>query len=225
LAAPSFDSAALAAGRLISRGYQGEVYLVGSGARRLIVKKAMGMLPLRMIRRRMLRREHAVYRRLAGIRGVPRCFGLYGDDCLVLEYVAGQSYRLAGKRLQDRERFFTELLEIIRSLHRAGIAHADMKRKQNILVSESGHPCLIDFGAAVVCGEGAGTFRRMMFHQASRIDLNAWVKLKYMNHPEQISAADRRLYRPTPTEIIARTVRRLWQAVTFRKWRHARRGR
>ncbi len=209
---------------MISRGYQGEVYLIGSGSQRLIVKTAMGVWPVLMIRRLMLRREYSVYQRLDGIPGIPHCFGLRDEKHLMLEYIESESYREIGGPPEDRERFFAGLLEIVQSLHRAGVAHADMKRKNNILITESGQPYLIDFGAAYLRREHGGWLNRFLFEQASRMDLNAWVKLKYRNRFDELSDADRALYRPTTIEKLARALRPFWQMLTLRRWRKARRS-
>jgi len=211
--------------QLISSGYQGSVYLAGAAGERVIVKKTMGWLPARAVRRAMIRREYAVYQRLQGVAGVPRCYGLEHGEQLLLEYVEGHTFRNAAAELADREAFFAELLDVIRSLHRAGIAHSDLKRKDNILVTPSERPVLIDFGSAVILRDGAGPFNRFLFRQACRIDLNAWVKHKYRKRFDEISAADLPLYRPTFIEAGARAIRRVWRKLTGRRWRKARRMR
>ena len=84
-------------GELISSGYQGVVYKIrsdssffdGSSLEErlpdksiLIVKEVMGSPFIRQLRRWMIRREYEVYRRLDGIPGIPRCFGLIKGDRL-----------------------------------------------------------------------------------------------------------------------------------------------
>ena len=98
-----------------------------------------------------------------------------------------------------------------------------MKRKENILITSAGQPCLLDFGSAVTCAEGAGGLRRWVFRLACQIDLNAWVKHKYVGRYEEISGADMPFYQPTFIERIARRVRRFWRKITVRQWRKARR--
>lgn len=215
-------------GELLSSGYQGVVYKVPAGpeypdADYLIVKEAMGSAVVRAFRRWMIRREYAVYQRLDGLRGVPRCFGLH-DDRLLLEFVEGHPLRLSASELPDREKFFGALLETLHGIHRAGVAHSDMKRKDNILVTPDGMPCLIDFGSAVLRPDGASATRGWVFRQACQIDLNAWVKHKYLARYDAISAEDRQYYDPTLVERIARPIRRVWRKVTARKFRKARRA-
>lgn len=214
---------ALATTRLLARGYQGTVSLVEGPDGWLIVKEAMGAWPLRALRRAMLRREHAVYQRLQGIPGVPRCLGLQHGERLLLEYIEGRSLRRVDLSAAERERFFASLMILIRAIHDAGVAHADLKRKDNILVRPDGEPVLIDFGSAVVKGPGA--VRRFLFRQACQTDLNAWVKLKYRRRYEQISPADLAFYHQTWPERAARRVRETWRTLTARRWRKSRRSR
>lgn len=209
--------------RVLARGYQGVVYLVDGPAGPVIVKKASGRGLLRAARRVMLRREHAIYQRLAGVAGVPGCRGLKPDGQLMLEFIRGSSLREAQPEPAQRERFFADLLALILALHGAGVAHGDLKRKDNILIGPGNRPYLIDFGTAVAAGPGAGPVRRLLFRQMCRVDLNAWFKLKYQRQGAKMDPADLQYYRPTLPERIARVVRRTWRKVTFRRWRNARR--
>ena len=72
----------------------------GTGADRRVIKQAMGGRIARRLRVAMLRREHAAYGRVAGIPGIPRCFGLQDDGSLVLEYLPGEAYRETVPALQ-----------------------------------------------------------------------------------------------------------------------------
>lgn len=217
-------------GQFLSRGYQGAVFLRGAGADRRVIKQAMGGRIARPVRLAMLRREHAVYAQVAGIQGIPRCYGLQDDGSLVLEYLPGEAYRETVPALRaHRERFFRELRDQILALHAAGVAHADLKRRGNILISPDGDPILLDFGSAVLRKPRGGWWNRFLFHQACRMDLNAWVKLKYRRQYDQLSPEDQQYYQPTVVEGIARIVRRAWRKVSGRHlrkaWRQKRRDR
>lgn len=216
-------------GELLSSGYQGVVYKVRAGpeypdTEYLIVKQAMGSALLRWFRRWMIRRESVVYQRLDGIPGVPRCFGL-SEGRLLLEFIDGRPLRLCAGELPDREAFFAALLDILRATHAAGVAHADMKRKDNILVTPDGRPYLIDFGSAVVSAKGRGGWRRWLFGQACQIDLNAWIKHKYLGRYTDLNEADALIFKPTRIERLARSVRKAWRKLTARQLRKARKAR
>ena len=213
-------------GDFLSRGYQGAVFVRGTGADRRVFKQAMGGRVARRLRKAMLRREHTAYGRVAGIPGIPQCFGLQADGTLELEFMPGETYRETASALKDRARYFHSLKALILALHAAGVAHADLKRRGNLLISPDGEPILLDFGSAVLQQPRGGWWNRFLFRQACQMDLNAWVKLKYRRRYDLIAPEDRRYYRPTALEDSARMVRRVWRKVsgrTFRKvWRQRR---
>jgi predicted Ser/Thr protein kinase len=225
------DALRRSAGRRLGRGYQASVEVYSSPGRDVVVKKPHRSLLLGWLWRYLLRREHAVYERLAGIAGVPRTYGLVDGEYLALEYVAGPSLREHEPQLADRAAFFARLLETLRAMHSAGVAHADLKRKDNIIVAAAEHPYLIDFGIAA--RRGTSWLGRAWFEHQRQGDYNAWVKLKYGRRIDPaeaaavLSAEDAALYRPLWTERCARAVRVPWQTLTLRRprqrWRAARR--
>ena len=227
-------AAAIAAGkgRELGSGYQASVHLYETSAGGVVVKQPHGG-PLAALWRSLLRREAAVYARLGGIAGIPRSFGLVGDG-LALEHVAGPSLREHEPRIGDREAFFAMLLETIEAMHAAGIAHGDLKRKDNIIVGAGERPYLIDFGIAVRRSATSAFWNRLVFKRLVQMDLNAWVKLKYgrrvdpETEPGVLSAEDAARYRPLLLERFARALRVPWQTITLRRprqrWR-VRRGR
>lgn len=201
--------AALAEGRTeATPAYQGTLHLLRSFNPPMIVKCAAGRGPLRWLRAAMIRREYAIYQRLAGIPGIPRCFGLILGPGLVLEYVEGVPRR--GAEILDREAFFAELLDIVRAIHARGVAHGDLAKRSNILVVDKRRPLVIDFGMALVRKEGFAPFHRAIYNLLIRLDLNQWVKIKYDRQLDFASAADLALYRLTWPERIARSVKKVY---------------
>lgn len=172
----------------------------------LIIKAPTGWGPIRLISRAMLRNEHKVYSKLAGINGIPRCYGLLERRYLVLEYVDGTPIRNA--EITDREAFFSRLLELIEQLHGAGVAHGDMKKKDNVLVVGGYEPYVIDFGAAVVKKPGFAPINRYLYRIARRFDLNAWVKLKTGYKTRDLIDREDEHYERTGIEKFARWVKR-----------------
>lgn len=208
-------------GKFLSRGYQGAVYLRGEGDDLRVVKQAMGGRFARLLREAMLRREYAAYQRVAGIPGIPRCFGLQDDGSLILEYLPGEVYRETVPALKERERFFQLFHGQILALHAAGVAHADLKRRGNLLISPDGEPILLDFGSAILRNSRGGWWNRLLFREACRMDFNAWIKLKYRRRFDLVTADDRVYYQPTVIEGAARIVRRAWRKLTGRRFRKA----
>jgi serine/threonine protein kinase len=234
-AAPSAEqlAAALAASpiRELGSGYQATTRLVAMPFGDLVVKEPHGGV-LAGLWRYLLRREHSVYARLGGIAGIPRAYGLVDDEALALEYIAGPSLREQDSRLMDRERFFARLLDTVQAMHAAGVAHGDLKRKDNVLVAAGEQPYLIDFGIACRRTARDGLWNRWVFATFRQMDLNAWLKLKYGRRidpaaePGVLTPADAALYRPLLIERLARAVRVPWQAITLRRprqhWRASR---
>jgi len=154
----------------------------------LVIKTAMGSGLLRQFRERTLQREYQAYQRMQGLAGVPQCHGMVDGCFLVIEYVAGTPYREA--KFTDRERWFKQLLEVLRSFHERGVSHGDLKSKSNILVTDDERPCVIDFGTAFLHKPGFHPVNNRLFEHGRRMDINAWVKHKYHGRYENIAGAD-----------------------------------
>ena len=187
---------------------QSAVYLCESEGRRFFVKAALGSGLVRLLRRWMLRREYGVYQRLTGFAGSPQCYGLLDGRYLLLEHIDGLSLR--DGRIDDRRTYFDTLFAHIRELHRRGVAHADLKRRDNLLVIGGRLPVLVDFGTAIVRKPGFAPFNHYLYELARRFDLNAWAKLKYQGRMEELAPEDRPYYRRTVAEIIARAIKRTY---------------
>jgi RIO-like serine/threonine protein kinase len=196
----------LAAGQnVLATSNQGTILLYREAGQSLVVKTAMGSGALRRARSATLRREAEAYARMSGIEGVPASFGLLDDRYLVLEYVEGVPYRDAD--IPDRERWFAELLRLIREFHACGVAHGDLKSKSNLLVRDNGRPCVLDFGTTVLSKPGFHPFNRRMFGYLKRLDLNAWVKHKYQGRYADASEEDRELLNYSLFESLLRAYR------------------
>lgn len=191
---PPLDSlvnqATLARADILARSNQGVVYRLSSDGLDLAVKKAAGKGPLLAINRHALKREFHAYRRLDGLSGVPRCRGLVENRFLVLDFIDARPFRDA----RTGPEFFDQLLETIQAMHERGVAHGDLKRKANLMVTPNGRPVLLDFGAATLLRKGRHPINRKLFEFMRQTDLNAWVKLKYGGYSD-VSEADRALLR------------------------------
>lgn len=167
---------------------QGTLLLYRDGGHEFVVKTVMGNGLLRRARQATLNREYRAYQRMRGLTGVPRCLGMVAGRHLVLELIHGQPYREA--EIADRDSFFAELLAILRAFHARGVAHGDLKKKSNLVVTGDGRPCVLDFGATVLYREGLHPFNHWMFAYARQLDLNAWVKHKYHGRYEDARGED-----------------------------------
>lgn len=198
----------------VGRGHQGEIHLYEKDGRRLVIKTACGRGVPRWLRAHMLRREFAAYQRLQGFAGSPRCHGLLEGKYLVLDYVPGDSIRHAS--ITNPARFFDQLFALTRELHARGVAHADLKRMDNLLVVDGSRPYIIDFGVAILRKEGFAPVNHFLFRLACRFDLNAWIKHKYRKRMSEISDPDRAHYRRTLIETVFRETKRAYTTIKRR---------
>ena len=224
--------AAIAAnsGRELGSGYQASVHVYATTAGDVVVKTPHRGGLLAGLWRSLLEREQAVYERLGGIAGIPRSFGLIGGG-LALEYVAGPSLRDHEALIADRDVFFAKLFATLKAMHSAGVAHGDLKRKDNIIVGAGERPYLVDFGIAVRRSATSSLWNRCVFEPLKQMDCNAWVKLKYGRRidpeaePGVLAAEDAAVYRPLLIERVARALRVPWQKLTLRRPRQRWRAR
>lgn len=115
----------------------------------------LGPIPLRWLGRWLCRREAHYLSRLKGIEGVPQLLERRGDSGLLREFIPGVNLREFGRQKVD-EFFFPRLGAILADVHERGIAHNDLSKPENILVTTDGLPVLIDFQIAK-----EASFRRM----------------------------------------------------------------
>ncbi len=206
-------------GSHLAAGYQASVELYETPFGNYIVKRARGPFFWRKLGETSIRREHEIYERLKSVRGVPRCLGLLDDKHLVLEHIPGNSYRQRQHELKNRELFFVRLFETLRDMHAAGVAHGDLKRKDNLLVGPDERPFIIDFGLACVLDGSGQRLNRFLFEWEKQYDYNAWIKHKYHRRVDAIAPEEIEFYRPMRLEQIARGIRVLWQKITLRRLR------
>jgi serine/threonine protein kinase len=109
-------------------------------------------VPLGWLGRLLCRREMLFYEMLDGVAGVPQLLGQYGEAGLVREFIPGCNLREYRRGASPDERFFSGLAAILAQVHACGIAHIDLSKPENVLVTELGSPVLIDFQIALAAG-------------------------------------------------------------------------
>lgn len=136
--------------QLTDQGHQGITFKMIVDGQSFLIKKTNKVGPIaRGISKSFIQHEYNIYQKLEGITGIPKCYGLTDDGCLILEFIEGDSYRKKEHILENRDQFFSHLLSLILSIHDAGVTHGDLKRKDNILIGDKNQPYLIDFGTAM----------------------------------------------------------------------------
>jgi tRNA A-37 threonylcarbamoyl transferase component Bud32 len=190
---------------ILATSNQGTVLHYRDDDHDLVLKSAMGQGTARRARQHTLEREYEAYCRIHDVCGVPRCYGMLDGRFLVLEFVRGEPYREAV--IPDRETWFASLLATLQACHARGVAHGDLKNKSNLMNTEAGTPCVIDFGMTAVRRDGFRPINHALFRFFRQLDLNAWVKHKYQGRFEEVSEKDRALYHDSAVERLARRYR------------------
>lgn len=139
---------------------------------------------LRWLSRRLARREARALARLDGLPGTPRLVG-FADGVLRRRWQPGQPMQVA--RPRDAA-YFREALTLLRRLHRAGVAHNDLAKEPNWLVTPDGRPALVDFQLALVAPR-----RGRLFRALAREDLRHLLKHKRSYCPDRLTARERRI--------------------------------
>jgi len=200
---------------ILAAGYQGQTLIYNTDHHQLVIKVPHGRGLIKRFHVSMLKHEYAVYKKLTGFSGAPKCYGLVDGQYLVIAFISGEPIR--NKRPLDKENFFKKLFQYIEEMHAQGVAHMDLKRKDNLLIVDGKEPCLIDFGTAVIRKEGFHPFNHFHYKLAKRFDFNAWIKHKYNNKLESVSEADMPYFNKTYTEIFSRKIKRFYKNYIYDK--------
>lgn len=180
------------------------------GTIRAVVKdfSTLGYLFRSTAGRFLVWRESKAYRRLRGVRGIPRLFRVIDGLALVIEEVPGRSLENLEREVRLPESFFDDLESLIERIHEKGVAHCDLKRAANTLLGEDGNPYIIDWGAAILKNEFGWYPLNLVFDRFLVDDRLAVVKLKMRHIPEKVSPGDIERYsRRSRGEILVRTIR------------------
>lgn len=151
--------------------------------------------PVRLFGRRQLRRERRALRRLQGLPGVPIELGEVSPWGLLMEPVPGEPITRWRRRGREAILPMVERLSgLVDRIHERGVAHLDLRKRDNILVSGDGIPSIIDFNASV-CFEPGSLGARLVFPVLRRIDRAAVLKWKSHLVPDLLTSAEQRRHR------------------------------
>jgi len=145
-------------------------------------------------------RERRALRRLVGVADTPDLL-FESRRFIIRSWIAGEPMEVA----QPRDpAWFSAARKLLVRLHRQKIAHNDLAKQQNWLITPDGRPALIDFQLASVKRR-----RSRWFLTLAREDLRHLLKHKRMYCPEALTASERRML-ATPS-LISRVWRRTWK--------------
>ncbi len=165
--------------------------------------------------------EALAYETFGNCRHLPAYYGLLDDYAFVIEYLQARSFaEFEPGTLPPR--VLEEFEHAIADLHRRKVAHGDLKKLRNILVTDSGRVVLIDLGTAFwLSGLHDSFFKRLIFSFWSREDLKAIAKVKRRLFPEKLNRVDYLLeHQRVFLEQPVRTLRTLKRKL-LRRYNHA----
>lgn len=184
--------------RLLKSDLFGSVWLAEDRGRPLVIRDTStargGLGPLA---RWLCRREARALAQLDGLPGTPR---LVAADrrSLSREWIDGRPMQAAGPRDPS---YFRAAFRLVTAQHRRGVAHNDLAKEPNWLVTPEGRPAVVDFQLAFVSPR-----RGRLFRALAREDLRHLLKHKRTYCPARLTARERRIL-ATPA-----LVSRLWMA-------------
>lgn len=134
--------------------------------------------------RRLCRREAKALARLAGLSGTPRLVSI-DASALRREWIDGRPMQIARPRSPA---YFRAARSLLSAMHRRGVAHNDLAKEPNWLVTPAGRPAIVDFQLALVA-PGRGR----LFRALAREDLRHLLKHKRSYCPERLTARECRI--------------------------------
>jgi hypothetical protein len=153
---------------------------------------------LRWLARRLAAREAAALYALAGESSVPHLLEFDGE-VVRRSYLTGVPLWEAAPRSRV---YFIDALRVLRRLHRAGVAHNDLAKEANWLVTTGDACAIVDFQLATRSVPRTARFRRRAYE-----DLRHLLKHKRTYQPQRLTARQRGvLARPTCSTQLWRTL-------------------
>ncbi len=203
----------MAESQLLKKDLFGEIRMrqpANSAEMTAIVRNSAAASPwVRFLARWMMRREAAVLARLEGLAGTPELLSLTRDE-LHREYLPGYPMQQARP---DDPAYFRHALRLLRQLHARQVAHNDLAKEPNILVTADGSPAFIDYQLAF-----SAPRRGRLFRLAAREDLRHLLKHKRQYCPQHLTTRQRQILETPslPSRLYAATFKPVYLFVTRR---------
>jgi serine/threonine protein kinase len=201
--------------KALSAGYQGKTLLFDEQNHKLVIKAPLGNFLTRPINLALLRHEYRVYQQLQGMDAIPVCYGMANNEFLVIEFIEGQTIRQ--RQPDTNSEYFEKLLCAIKEMHHRQVAHFDLKRSENLLITQNDIPKIIDFGVSIIHKPGFHWIYQYLFKLASQFDFNAWARHKYQKKMDLLSEQDKPYYRKTAIELLSKKIKRFYKDKILKK--------
>lgn len=171
-----------AATRLLKNGgpTKADLLVVDAGAGPLVVKdfsrKAWWM---RGLGRLQVGRECRAYHWLGPAPGLAHLVGRIDAHALALEWIEGHELDHAPDRHERGAAYLAKLGEIVERLHARGLAHLDLRGRDNVMVDAEGRVRVLDLASAVWFRPGS-LAHRLLFPWFRKVDAAALLKWKWL---------------------------------------------
>jgi hypothetical protein len=171
--------------KLLKKDVFGQTTVSGEGPGARVTRSAgPASTGLGWLARRLLGREAAALAVLESLEGVPEL--VRAEPALLeREFIDGKPMQDARPRNVD---YFNAASRLIRQMHRRGVAHNDLAKEPNFLVTADGRPAVIDFQLATVTRS-----RGRLFRVLAREDIRHLLKHKRTYCPEALTAREQRI--------------------------------
>lgn len=172
------------------------LWVVEENGSKAIVKdfSANGFLFRNIVGRFLIWREKKAYRRLRGVKGIPRYYHVIGGLAIVLEEISGRTIEGLESENPLGEDFFKELQELVEVFHERGLAHCDLKRAPNILIGDDTKPYIVDWSSSVSEREFKFFPLNVIYSRFLTDDFNAITKIKLRHILDKVGPEEKRRY-------------------------------
>jgi len=148
----------------------------------------------RCVGRLLIRRECRAYRRLGSAPGFPGLVDRVDAYALALEKVEGIQLIRSPTRFKQGTNYLNAIRRSLDSLHQAGIAHLDLRGRENVVLADNGRVILLDLGGAI-CLRPGSLAHRLLFPLLSAADESAYLKWKEILEAGPYDARERQQLR------------------------------
>jgi RIO-like serine/threonine protein kinase len=196
--------------RLLKKDLFGEVWhIYGEDGGTILRDTENSRVWIAWLARSLMRREARILAQLDDLPGIPSLLSL-SNTRLTRSFIKGSPLQEARP---DDPQYFTEAARLLRRLHRAGVAHNDLAKEPNVLLTDDGQPAFVDFQLAIATRRRGRLFRVLAYD-----DLRHLLKHKRSYCEQALSAREIRiLANPSlPARIWMRTGKPLYLFVTRR---------
>jgi predicted Ser/Thr protein kinase len=171
--------------KLLKKDVFGEISACRESTLATIIRDARrARFGLGWLARRLLSREANALLVLDSLEGVPGLIR-FAPNRLEREFIDGTPMQDA--RPQDVG-YFKAAARLLRQMHRLGVAHNDLAKEPNFLVTSDGQPAIIDFQLATVALR-----RGRLFRTLAREDIRHLLKHKRTYCADALTARERRI--------------------------------